>query len=331
MTGPFFQDTQDTQFKDTQDVSWQAAASAPTLSFQNAGIRSLFVGGFIQYTVLRTQGGVATDVTSLCLFSSSHPLLASVNVSGRVSGVSLGEVTITATYDGLTCTTICPEIVFPENLSITTIGQGVFPESTAFINAEQRVLSQFRQSPVLLSILMAFIGEVKVLQDAIRDVMAKRTLYLASGENLDVIGRIVGQLRGLINLTEQNWFTPDTAGSSVDQARVWVENAALEGVVSAPDVFSKVFIQGKIYRNNVRYGSIPEVQQFVWALFNIPISVIVTGPLTIDLVVPDSVSNDTLASLNSLVRLRTCESVYLLPVPAGVKIDNVIKFSDYSV
>jgi hypothetical protein len=206
-----------------------------------------------------------------------------------------------------------------------------FPVNTAVRNAEERTLAQFRQSIVLLSIMMAFIEEAQVLQDAIRDVMSKRTIYGASGENLNVLGRIVGQLRGLINLTDQVWFAPDTPGASVDQARVWVLNAPQEGSIAAPDVFSKLFIQAKIFRNNVKYGSIPEVQQFVYALFGIPVSVILTGPLTIDLVVPDSISSDVFASLSSLVRLQTCESVYLLPVPAGVKIDNVIKFSDYSV
>jgi hypothetical protein len=67
------------------------------------------------------------------------------------------------------------------------------------------------------------------------------------------------------------------------------------------------------------------------ALFGIPISIVITGPLTIDLIVPDSISSTTLQALSSLVRLQTCESVYLLPVPAGVKIDNIIKYSDYVV
>jgi hypothetical protein len=325
---PLFTDTDGVGFVNTDGVGWQKLPdSSPIIYFQNAGNLITYVGGILYYIVLyRDADGAITDVTAQCIFTSSAPSIATVNTSGEVSGVTIGNASITATYNGLSCSTVCS--VVQSGLAFPDVD---FPVNTAVRNAEERTLAQFRQSIVLLSIMMAFIEEAQVLQDAVRDVMSKRTIFKASGENLNVLGRIVVQLRGLINLTDQVWFAPDTPGASVDQARVWVLNAPQEGSIAAPDVFSKLFIQAKIFRNNVKYGSIPEVQQFVYALFGIPVSVILTGPLTIDLVVPDSISSDVFASLSSLVRLQTCESVYLLPVPAGVKIDNVIKFSDYSV
>ena len=325
---PLFTDTEGVGFVNTQGVGWQKLPDgSPLIYFQNAGNLITYIGGILYYVVLyRSSEGIITDVTALCVFTSSDESVATVNASGEVSGVSIGEVGIVATYEGLTCTTVCS--IVQSGLAFPDVD---FPVNTAVRNAEERTLAQFRQSIVLLSIMMAFIEEAQVLQDAVRDVMSKRTIFKASGENLNVLGRIVGQLRGLINLTDMSWMTPDSEGISVDQAPVWVMNAPQEGSVSTPDVFSKLFVQGKIYRNFVKYGSIPEVQQFVMALFGIPISIVITGPLTIDLIVPDSISSTTLQALSSLVRLQTCESVYLLPVPAGVKIDNIIKYSDYVV
>ena len=106
---PLFTDTEGVGFVNTDGVGWQKLPdNSPIIYFQNAGNLITYVGGILYYIVLlRDANGVITDVTSQCVFTSSTSSIATVNASGEVSGVSIGNASITATYNGLTCSTVC--------------------------------------------------------------------------------------------------------------------------------------------------------------------------------------------------------------------------------
>lgn len=64
--------------------------------------------------------------------------------------------------------------------------------------AFSRMLLQFRDSPVLLSLLWGFVSELQNLSDAIAGVINGRDPSKATGYNMDAIGRIVGQPRVIL-------------------------------------------------------------------------------------------------------------------------------------
>lgn len=63
-------------------------------------------------------------------------------------------------------------------------------------NGLQRVLSQFDKSPNLRGCLGVLLLQVQELENTLLDLFLSRTLEGASGEQLDTIGRIVGEPRG---------------------------------------------------------------------------------------------------------------------------------------
>ena len=202
-----------------------------------------------------------------------------------------------------------------------------FPYNDLIERAISRTLKQFRQSPVLLSILAVLAGEIQKLEDAICNVMYLRTPAQARGVNLEVLNRIVGQTTGFVNLTTLSWFTPDVEGDSVDQAPIWCINAPDSGSIPVEGDFSKTYLEGKIFRNMLKYCSVPEIQQFAKLMFEIDVSVVLTGPMNVTVVVADHVSNNTLSMMKSVTNVKNCESVYFLPVPAGFVL-NVLRLRD---
>lgn len=57
------------------------------------------------------------------------------------------------------------------------------------------LLTQFRNKPRLAGWIKSYLRQVQLLEDEIYDVIIKRMIDRATGEQLDVIGRIVGELR----------------------------------------------------------------------------------------------------------------------------------------
>lgn len=140
--------------------------------------------------------------------------------------------------------------------------------------AFSRLLMQFKGSAVLIDIMMAFILEAQELQDTIKNVIDLRGPADANGEQLDGLGRIVGQPRELFDYSLIDYFAPDTAGQSVDQAPVWVQNAPLAENLEADDEILRRLIEAKVYRNFTQYGSVLEIQAFVRLAFGYEISIV---------------------------------------------------------
>lgn len=205
-----------------------------------------------------------------------------------------------------------------------------FPENDIGERALSRILLQFRQSEVFLSLLDALIFEVAIFVAAAEQVQKERTCYSAAGEQLDALGRIVGQTRELVDYDVVVWFTPDTFYASVDQAPAWVINAPLTGSYIAGDSWLRQLIQGKILRNHTMFGSVPEIQNMVSESLGLTISIVNTSDvMTIQIIVPDNAAINNIELLSRVKNNNTVDSVCYLPLPATCQIAQVTRLSDY--
>ena len=193
------------------------------------------------------------------------------------------------------------------------------PELDLETRAVNRLLAQFKRSPMLIAVLLACIKEISALQKAIIDVINLRGVNDASGVNLDAIGRIVGQDRSLLNVTQLLWFAPDSL-NCCDKAPVFVENAMVNGVAPATDYFYRQLITARILRNFSRYSSIPELQQVVKLALGININFTVVGPMEVNLIVDSTITPWMLTLLLGQLSNSPVQGAYFLPIAATVAI-----------
>jgi hypothetical protein len=197
--------------------------------------------------------------------------------------------------------------------------------------AVSRVLEQFRSSEVFLGVLEALNSEAKAFIEAVQAVVKCRTPAIATGVNLDALGRIVGQDRELIEYAADLWFTPDMSGSSADQGVAWVTNAAVGDNVVADDTWYRQLIEGKIQRNFVESASVVEIQNVIKLVTGLDASVLRTSDLmTVVVVIPDGTPQQVVDFLERWKDTPQVDYAYYLPIPATVRIAQVLKFSDYT-
>lgn len=196
--------------------------------------------------------------------------------------------------------------------------------------AIQRLLTQFRNSPVLIDILVAISSEVQELLDAIKGTIEKRGPGGATGVQLDAIGRIVGQGRLLGNQYNEDWFTPDSSLLGADYGLAWVEGVEYLTNPEVDDTDYPFLIEGKVARNFTRYGSVPEIQEAISIAFGIDISFVLESPMAVTAIVPDVTPLWIIQLLQSKKDTSRADSIYYMPVPATVLISNVVRISDYT-
>lgn len=207
-----------------------------------------------------------------------------------------------------------------------------FPEiqldhTDALARAFSRLLLQFRRSPVLIDILMALVAEVQELIDATEQVILGRTVAGGVGEQLNALGRIVGQDRNVTTYDDSVWFVPDV--NSVDTAREWVEGGLYLGQYQADDAEFKSLIEARVYRNFSKYGSVPEIQRAFKAAYGYDISFVPSAPMEVDVILADSVGDAALAAVIGQVWNDQVDAQYRLPIPATVRISGVTRYTTY--
>ena len=195
--------------------------------------------------------------------------------------------------------------------------------------AHGTILNQWKDKTVFVDLINKLAKEFQFLLDTIHDVIKKRTLYSAEGWLVDVIGKIVGQKRELIDAGAYTWFAFDTPGKGFDQAPMWVSTAPLTGNYLAGDVDYKRLIEGKIYRNHIKYGSIPEIQEFIRKSFGVESSVELVDIMTVRIWVEDSTDDNTI----NFIGRYTANGIdsdrrYFIPLPAGYQISEVVRYHE---
>jgi hypothetical protein len=147
----------------------------------------------------------------------------------------------------------------------------------------------------------------------------------AGGVQEDAIGRIVGEVRGVTAV--EDWFTPDTSyyGQTDTINPVWVDNAPLSGTLVMDDVTFRQYIYAKVQRNFVQNGSITDIQDFIYNIFGINSSVIVSG-MEVTIKLPAGTSPAIITFLNLSVTNNAADTIYILPLPPGVQLAQVTTF-----
>lgn len=185
-------------------------------------------------------------------------------------------------------------------------------------------LSQFRRSQILLGVQSAINNQSIDLYQSLIDAMQLRCLDDAVGVQLDIIGRIVGQSRELENYGTKNWFAYDTNDVGYDQGIYYINGAPVGGNLLASDFTYRQLIYARIFKNHVKYGSVPEILQVVKLVYGINISIRKEGLSDISLVVPSNTPQYIVQNLTKVDDTPTTDRVYFLPIPSTGRIVDVI-------
>lgn len=189
---------------------------------------------------------------------------------------------------------------------------------------QERLLSQFKASPVLRQFIEAYIRNgPQWSYDEILKQQEARTLFMAKGNNLDALGRIVGWFRTSFRYDESRWFFADRPGQGSDQAFVWVTNADMTSNLPASDAEYRRLILAKIVCNFTRFASIREIAALVKFAFNEVISMRVVGPMEAELLVRPTIARPLLEILLRFETTAYCDDQFVMPYPATLNLQGV--------
>lgn len=185
------------------------------------------------------------------------------------------------------------------------------------------LLEQHVDKCVLRQFLAALLEEVQDLHDALIDLQEQRTLYLAVGENLDALGRIVGEDRIPYQYDDSRWMFADRVAQRPDQAMSWVDGAPLESFLPVDDGQYRYNILGKILKNHVIFTSVPELQTIIRHYSSFQVSFEKTGPMEVAITIPDDATPTLIGLLTKNEDTPLCDTVFKIPYPATLYISAI--------
>lgn len=189
-----------------------------------------------------------------------------------------------------------------------------------------RLLSQFDDSVNgIQKFVNALVQQTQSLNDIELTVLFDRVLDNAAGVQLDIIGRIVGINRPSQDGEDILYFQWDaTEPQYWDAEGGWyVTNASTSGFDLVGDDEYRRFIVGKILKNQVTGGTLPELLLFNKVVFAVDSGIIpVIGEvMAIDIVVANTIDPKYIPIMESKVSNVNVENEYFLPIPAGVRLN----------
>ena len=191
-----------------------------------------------------------------------------------------------------------------------------------------RLLSQFDDSVKgIQKFVNALVQQTQSLNDIELTVLMNRCLNFAAGVQLDIIGRIVGINRPTEDGDNILYFQWDaTPPQYWDAESGWfVTNAPTAGFALVGDAEYRRFIVGKILKNQITGGTVPELLLFIRIVFSVESSIIplIGETMAIDIVVQNTIDPKYIAVMESLRSDANVENEYFLPIPAGVRLNSV--------
>ncbi len=191
--------------------------------------------------------------------------------------------------------------------------------------AMSRMLAQFNGSYVLQQFIAAFIENgPQYVYDEIIKFQESNSLYMAEGENLDAIGRIVGQPRVPYAFDDGKWFFTDRAGQGIDQAPIWVMNAPLTSTDQATDDEYRMMILARIACNFCRFSSYPEMQYLAKFVTGETVSWRRVGPMEVELIVRYGISRSKLGVLTKFATTTFVDDSPMIPYPATLRLTSAM-------
>lgn len=193
--------------------------------------------------------------------------------------------------------------------------------------ALDRMLSQHYNKCVLRQFVAAFLDEAQEAYDAIIDMQEQRTVYAAEGENLDALGRIVGEDRAPWAYDDSSWLFFDRQGQGWDQVAMWCLKGPLGQYTEVDDEQYRVNILAKAVKNHTLVGSIPEITNLVQYLLGTNASYEKTGPNECRIIVQDNISTTQLALLTRNYTDKRVDEGYYIPYPATLSFSGILMFA----
>ena len=188
--------------------------------------------------------------------------------------------------------------------------------------AVSRLLVQFSESPTLQGYLKALMSEANPIEAALFDTLTNRGIDTAEGTQLDILGKIVGQSREVIDASTLTFFGYVGAPTNVagyGGARYLSEGETLITTRVLTDDEYRVFIRARIARNHSKgtISSTVDLLSFMLTSTNI---IVVDGLLPATFSV--GILEDDITA-NEKIFLSQSD---LIPKPAGVRIDKLFTF-----
>lgn len=192
--------------------------------------------------------------------------------------------------------------------------------------ALQLLVSRLYTSCTLRKFIGVLIGQVQELYDELIEMQRQRCLYYAKGEQLDAIGRIVGQRRSPFEYSEDYYFWWDRAGQGFDQAPWYTDNAPMGSNVTETDPRYMESITYRIVKNHTLVASIPELNNLFSAMLGFTPSYIKLGPYECEIAVPNSVSVTNLYRISVPYNTLQVDHDYDIAYPATFNLSGVTTF-----
>lgn len=200
-----------------------------------------------------------------------------------------------------------------------------YENKSLYEQARKRVLYQYSQKPIFLKIIKAYMEEIQELYKAIIDLQKRSFIFYGKGEDLDLIGEILGQKRAYFNYDTSFWFAPDDAETTVDKGSAWVKNAEQAVIENMSDDMYRRYLWGKALKNHVKFASREELQRIIFEIMEIYVSFSDADKCDVDLIVPASISKTNKNYLTYFADNNQVDQMANIPYPATMNIKNVIE------
>lgn len=200
-----------------------------------------------------------------------------------------------------------------------------YENKSLYEQARKRVLYQYSQKPIFLKIIKAYMEEIQELYKAIIDLQKRSFIFYGKGEDLDLIGEILGQKRAYFNYDTSFWFAPDDAETTVDKGYAWVKNAEQAIIENMSDDMYRRYLWGKALKNHVKFASREELQRIIFEIMEIYVSFSDADKCDVDLIVPASISKTNKNYLTYFADNNQVDQTANIPYPATMNIKNVIE------
>lgn len=200
-----------------------------------------------------------------------------------------------------------------------------YENKSLYEQARKRVLYQYSQKPIFLKIIKAYMEEIQELYKAIIDLQKRSFIFYGKGEDLDLIGEILGQKRAYFNYDTTFWFAPDDAETVPDEGSAWVKNAEQAVIENMSDDMYRRYLWGKALKNHVKFASREELQRIIFDIMEIYVSFSDADKCDVDLIVPESISKTNRNYLTYFADNNQVDQMANIPYPATMNIKNVIE------
>lgn len=187
------------------------------------------------------------------------------------------------------------------------------------------MLSQFYNSKILKLLLSTFTEEIQELSTAISDLISKRSLANAEGEQLDAIGRIVGQQRTGYTYGNGYWFSPDEVDVCPDNGHWWMQNQPQSVEQDMDDMTYRQWLWLKILENHNLFSSVPEIKTQVVEGIGEEIGIETEGTMIAKIYVSSNISLTNKELLRYYKNTKLTDNDYMFSYPATTNIDQIVE------